>query len=319
MAKVKKAQSPLFLRCHRLMDAFARSDDERDFYLDSHEGFLIYVDLDQDQEKLDQLEEELLKGQERYRLLPKMTFYENKKFMESFVNEKVYDIDTKEKLLDIIQGKDARDNLLEFLYDHHLELDKWHQFYQERSRIRIIEWLRNQKITFVFEEDIDLPLPVLEKLRRQLFDEKVSRDLSATRKTLVTKAATYYSNEALNPRPKRGRPPKQIAKVEVEPQFSDDIYLTVPPVVHPFLFIPNITSISAVTFSAKYESEEELLASFRPAKEGATSELDELSRKLATLRSLSSEVADRKGKRGKRLRLPLPGKRKAIKAKKKDR
>ena len=27
--------------------------------------------------------------------------------MESFTNEKVYDIDTKEKLLDLIQGKDA--------------------------------------------------------------------------------------------------------------------------------------------------------------------------------------------------------------------
>ena len=32
--------------------------------------------------------------------------------MEGFVNEKVYNIDTKEKLLDIIQSEEARDNFL---------------------------------------------------------------------------------------------------------------------------------------------------------------------------------------------------------------
>jgi len=37
--------------------------------------------------------------------------------MEGFVNEKVYDIDTKEKLLDVIQSKEARENFLEFIYD----------------------------------------------------------------------------------------------------------------------------------------------------------------------------------------------------------
>ena len=41
-------------------------------------------------------------------MIPKLTFYETKKIMEGFVNEKVYDIDTKEKLLDIIQSKEAR-------------------------------------------------------------------------------------------------------------------------------------------------------------------------------------------------------------------
>ena len=32
-------QNPLILQFHRLMDAFAKSDDERDFYLDKIEGF----------------------------------------------------------------------------------------------------------------------------------------------------------------------------------------------------------------------------------------------------------------------------------------
>ncbi len=117
-----QAQNPLILRCNRLMEAFAKSDDERDFYIDSQEGFLIYADLDKPVEELRALEKELLKAPNRFILIPKMTFYETKKIMEGFVNEKVYDIDTKEKLLDIIQSKDARDNFLEFIFDHHNEL-----------------------------------------------------------------------------------------------------------------------------------------------------------------------------------------------------
>src|ERR1700733_16273252 len=130
MAKFPQAQNPLLLRYHRLIDAFAKSDDERDFYLDRVEGFIIYVDLDKNQEDLDLLHTELHNNKERYALIPKLTFYETKKIMEGFVNEKVYDIDTKEKLLDIIQGKEAREHFLEFIHDHHAEQEKWQQFYQ---------------------------------------------------------------------------------------------------------------------------------------------------------------------------------------------
>ena len=136
MAKFPQAQNPLLLRYHRLMDAFAKSDDERDFYLDKVEGFIVYVDLDKGTKELDDLVDELMANNARYCLIPKMTFYETKKFMEGFVNEKVYDIDTKEKLLDIIQSKEARENFLEFIYDHLSELEKWQQYYVERSRIR---------------------------------------------------------------------------------------------------------------------------------------------------------------------------------------
>ena len=139
-------QNPLILRCHRLMEAFAKSDDERDFYLDRLEGYLVYVDLDKSQTELATLEDEVRKNGERYCLIPKLTFYEIKKIMEGFINEKVYDIDTKEKLLDIIQSREARENFLEFIYDHHAEFEKWQLYYQERSRVRIIEWLRNQSL-----------------------------------------------------------------------------------------------------------------------------------------------------------------------------
>lgn len=280
----KEAQNPLLLRCHRLIEAFAKSDDERDFYLDKQEGFLLYVDLDKSQEELDALFHELEQNKDLYLLLPKFSFYETKKMMEGFVHEKVYDIDTKEKLLDIIQSKEARENFLEFIYDHHTEVEKWQAFYQERSRVRIIEWLRSHHFHFVFEEDLDIPPDLIEKLKQSLFDSKASKEVVAARKALLVKAKTYYSNEALHPRPKRGRPPKQVAKQEVEPLASRDIFLSVPVVARPFLFIPELSQGSHLNaFSSRFE------ANKQRSDLSSTNLVDqELSQKLASLRELSS-------------------------------
>jgi len=290
--KYPVAKLPLILRYHRLMDAFAKSDDERDFYLDRVEGFLLYADLDKTSEELEGLEKELAEHADRYCLIPKMTFYEIKKFMEGFVHEKVYDIDTKEKLLDLIAAKEARENFLEFIYDHLTELEKWQLYYQERSRIRVIEWLRTHKIQFVFEEDLELNKVVVEKLKRTLFEPKVPKDVNQAREIIFEKAKTYYSNEALNPRPKRGRPPKQVAKVELEPQVTMDIYTQVPQACRHFLYIPDIVSASSVTFSAKFETEEHLLASLRGSPRLRVDEkLEALSQRLESLRHLSSRLA----------------------------
>lgn len=288
--KREEAQNPLILRCNRLIEAFTKSDDERDFYMDRLEGFLVYIDLDKTEEELHLLEAELEKNKDRYCMIPKLTFYETKKIMEGFVNEKVYDIDTKEKLLDIIQSKEARENFLDFIYDHHSELEKWQTYYQERSRIRIIEWLRNNHFHFVFEEDLDLPKMLIERLKKELFQTKAGKDVLAARKTLIAKAKTYYSNEALNPRPKRGRPPKQAQKAEVEQQASTDIYITVPPGLRGFLFTPDLTNPSAATFSSKFGNEEELFSNRRI---GSLSDSDvsqeTLDQKLAVLRKLSNK------------------------------
>ncbi len=290
--KYPTAKNPLILRYHRLMDAFAKSDDERDFYLDRVEGFLLYVDLDKGIEELETLEKELSEHADRYHLVPKMTFYEVKKFMEGFVHEKVYDIDTKEKLLDIISAKEPREHFLEFIYDHLTELEKWQQYYQERSRIRIIEWLRQLNIQFVFEEDLDLNKNLVEKVKRSLFETKVPKDIAGARDAILTKARTYYSSEALNPRPKRGRPPKQVVKVEQEPQVTVDIYTQVPVSCRQFLYIPDIISAASVTFSAKFETEEHLLSSLRGSPRHRVDErLAALSERLESLRHLSSRLS----------------------------
>jgi len=285
-----KAQNPLILRFHRLIDAFAKSDDERDFYLDKVEGFMVFVDLDKNTEDLEKLVTEIEKNISRYCLLPKMTYYETKKFMEGFVNEKVYDIDTKEKLLDIIQSREARENFLEFIYDHLTELEKWQQYYHERSRIRVIEWLRDNNIAFVFEEDIDIVKPVVEKLKQSIFEPKVGKDIQSARNQLEAKAKTYYSNEALNPRPKRGRPPKQTAKVELEPQLTPDIFQTVPSPCRAFLFMPDYSS-SAATFSSKFDTEAQLIASLRgTTRAKVDTKLEALSQRLESLRHLSDRL-----------------------------
>ncbi|MCH9610070.1 MAG: hypothetical protein S4CHLAM81_11570 [Chlamydiales bacterium] len=291
MSKLPKAQNPLILRALRLMDAFAKSDDERDFYLDRVEGYIIFCDLNKAPEDYDKLMVEIDKASERFCLIPKLTFYEVKKLMEGFVNEKVYDIDTKEKLLEIIQSRDAREQFIEFVYDHEAELEKWQQYYQERSRVRLIEWLRNNEFDFVFEEDIDIPRPLVEKLKVSLFDGRVPKEVSAARQQLVTKAKTYYSNEALNPRPKRGRPPKQVAKVEVQTQASNDIYTQVPTVIRRFLYLADIQTASQITFSERFDTEAELLAHLRGSgRSDAEHQLEALSEKFASLKELSSKL-----------------------------
>lgn len=286
-----KNQNPLILRMLRLMDAFAKSDDERDFFLDRNEGFLIFADLDKDEDDLKKLFSELKAHSDRYALLPKLTFYEIKKIMEGFVNEKVYDIDTKEKLLDVIQSKDAREHFLEFIYDHETELEKWQQFYQERSRIRIIEWLRQNNFFFVFEEDLEMPSNMIDKLKMNFFESKVPKDVGAARQTLQTKAKSYYSSEALNPRPKRGRPPKQVAKVETEAEVSHDIYTTVPPALRQFLHVPDITNGASITFSEKFDTEEELLKHLRGTSKHETEKLEQLAQRFASLQELSNKLS----------------------------
>jgi len=289
-----KAQNPLLLRLHRLNDAFSKSDDERDFYLDRIEGFILFADIDKGEKEIEQLELEIEKNQDRYLLFPKMTFYETKKFMESFINEKIYDIDTKEKLLDIIQSKEARENFLEFIYDHLTELEKWQQYYLERMRIRIIEWLRLHEVLFVFEEDLDLSISTVEKVKQHLFDAKVGKDISHAREVLMQKAKTYYSNEALNPRPKRGRPPKQQVKADIEPQLTGDIYTTVPPECRAFLYLTDVSSgSSGATFSSRHATKADLLASLRGSvRVKVDSKLEALSQRLESLRQLSTKLYD---------------------------
>lgn len=287
---IQKCRQPLILRYHRLLEVFSKSDDIRDFYLDKIEGFLIYFDLDKGEEELHLAEGELKSNPDRYCAIPKLTYYETRKFMEGFVTEKVYDIDTKEKLLEIISSRGARENFLEFVYDHLTELDKWQQYYQERSRVRIIEFLRDNEVVFVFEEDLEFPTPLIEKLKELKFTPRVPKDVTSARESMESRAKMYYSSDALNPRPKRGRPPKLQAKEELEPDLADDFYTTIPSALRPFVFSPDFSNAAAM-FSSRFDSEEKLLASMKgTTKQPVDSKLHALSQRLESLRQISDRL-----------------------------
>ena len=289
-AENKVPQCPLILHYNRLMEAFSRSDDEKDFYLEIQEGAILFADLDKSKEHLDKLEKEIKGSPDRYCLIPKATYFEIKKFMEGFVNEKVYDIDTKEKMLDIINSKDARENFIAFLYDHLVELDKWQQYFQERSRVKIIEWLRNNDVVFVFEEDMDLSKSLVEKVNKSLFQKKTAKDVQVARQQLVAKSQTYYSNEALNPRPKRGRPPKQVAKVETTPEYSADYFFTLPDSLRTFVFDPEVSPLNSLSFFESSENTESLLDKLKDSQSSTINPLESFSKKLESLKALSGQL-----------------------------
>ena len=153
---------------------------------------------------------------------------------------------------------------------------------------------------------MELSKVVVEKLKRLLFDDKVPKDVATARTTIINKSKTYYSSEALNPRPKRGRPPKQILKVEVEPEFALDIYTTVPSLLRPFLYIPDIATASSVTFSSKFETEEQLLASLRGSSRIIVDEkLEALSQRLESLKQITDRLSTEKSSQDSRLQPPL--------------
>jgi hypothetical protein len=59
--------------------------------------------------------------------------------------------------------------------------------------------------------------------------------------------------------------------------------------VDPFVFTPEINSISKVTFSSKFDTEEELLANIKNQSLSEDPRLGSLNEKLAELRSLSGQ------------------------------
>jgi hypothetical protein len=69
------------------------------------------------------------------------------------------------------------------------------------------------------------------------------------------------------------------------------MYTTVPIVCRQFLYLPDITSASNVTFSAKFDTEAQLLANLRgSSRVKVDTKLQALSERLESLRHLSSRL-----------------------------
>ena len=92
----------------------------------------------------------------------------------------------------------------------------------------------------------------------------------------------------------------------MEPQYTVDIYTTVPSVVRQFLYIPDITSVTSATFSARFETEEQLLASLRGIPRMKVDEkLEALSQKLESLQKLSQRLIGKDIYQLEKLKRPL--------------
>ncbi|MDA8773980.1 UPF0158 family protein, partial [Chlamydiia bacterium] len=285
--------NPSILRLLRLISVFSKSDDERDYYFNRIEGFILYMDLDTQEDQINALSNEVQQNAEVYISIPKITFYEQKKLLESFVQEKVYDIDIKEKLSEMIQGNNPRANFLEFINDHVAEFEKWQTFFVEKFRIKVIEWLRTNKCNFVFEEDMEFDNLLMDKVKRVQTQESVSRDITVARKQLEKKAKTYYSHEALNPKPKRGRPPKQAQKIESVTSMTNDYYTMIPRDLYAFLFVPRLNSTRELTFSSEHETQEEYDTSLVDAdsENDTLSSLENLTKKIKSMQSLQDKLS----------------------------
>ena len=71
------------------------------------------------------------------------------------------------------------------------------------------------------------------------------------------------------------------------------MYTTVPLPALLFLYLPDITSATSVTFSARFDTEAQLLASLRgSSRVKVDSKLEALSERLESLRHLSSRLTD---------------------------
>ena len=78
--------------------------------------------------------------------------------------------------------------------------------------------------------------------------------------------------------------------MEVEPQLTADIYTKVPQEARQFLYLPDFTS-SSVTFSAKFDTEAQLIASLRGSSRAKVdTKLEALSQRLESLQRLSSRL-----------------------------
>lgn len=70
------------------------------------------------------------------------------------------------------------------------------------------------------------------------------------------------------------------------------MYTTVPPACRLFLYLPDITNASSVTFSAKFDTEAQLLANLRgSSRVKVDTKLQALSERLESLRHLSSRLS----------------------------
>lgn len=235
----------LIIKATRCVDALIKSDEDNDFYLDVKTGAFLYVDLHADEDSMKHLESFIEKEDNKTLfLLPKMTEYGKKKIIEEFVHDKVSDLEVSEKLINEIATLGYETRLMEVFREYPTEHDKWNLFFSEKMRSLAVVWLNEiiEKVfsvidlRYVFEEDVSKFLDYEEIVLFKENPEVNTKDIKNIKSRLLEFSKIYKQPEIINPKPKRGRPPKGKKIGVVENVIIPDMYITYDSVIRSFVY-----------------------------------------------------------------------------------
>jgi len=134
--------------------AFEDASLESRYYLDLKTGEVIFVSDFMDTEEIEEIEEELSAGFERYIKIQKMPPREGYEDMKDFI-ETVQDENLKEKLYIAIDGRGAFRRFKNVLLSYPEERERWFKFKDARVRERVKEWLDAEGIEIIDTNEPD--------------------------------------------------------------------------------------------------------------------------------------------------------------------
>lgn len=146
-----------------LLESFSiNEDDLGKEYLDTDTGEIINIpsqleDIAKgsfEESKLEDWQKELLKesykikkdNNGRYILIPTISEVYLNNAMASFANEDVVSKDIEIKLKEALNSNTAFRSFKSVLFEHHDELDKWHDYEDDKLKEYVTSWLLNNNI-----------------------------------------------------------------------------------------------------------------------------------------------------------------------------
>ncbi|MCK5787909.1 MAG: hypothetical protein KAH32_02845 [Chlamydiia bacterium] len=232
----------LTMKATRCIGVFIRSDDDNDFLLDTKTGAFLLLDLKAEDADMDHLQKFLEGEEDRFFLVPKITEYEKRKIFEEFINYKVNDLEVSERISDTLDTLGYESRAIEILQEYPYEYDKWISFFSEKIRIRVVRWLNKTSqsmksgFSYVFEEDLTnyISKEELISFKENYITNKQS--ISGIVKKLHQMSKLYLEDEIVNPKPRRGRPPKGHNSAVKEALFIPDMYICYDAIIRHFVY-----------------------------------------------------------------------------------
>lgn len=281
MAKAKdlKAEIPLIIQKHQLIQALIRTTDEDHFIFERQEGAILYNDFMKPKKDRALLVKALQDDPDRFIRIPQLTLYEKKAIISGYMDHGKCNEDTKSKISELISSARAPEELWAAIKDSPTVVESWTQYFMQQMTVWCTNFLREKKVFFAFEEDFmkDYPVTVIDQYKEAQFTTgKVATAVKQLRTAAIAKARVYSENIASLPKARRGRPPKGDKKAEANEEFSTPYYRKIGS-LSTFLYTPDISQLVPIL----YASSSETIGGQGSALRGATS--DTVSTQIQTL------------------------------------